>query len=49
MRQLKAYLLGFPLLRLFAFATSYKVRLASLALVAVLVTAAGLSEPLPEP
>jgi ABC-type multidrug transport system fused ATPase/permease subunit len=44
--RLKAYLLGFPLLRLFAFASPYRVRLAGLALVAVLVTAASLLEPL---
>ncbi|HLM77611.1 MAG TPA: ABC transporter transmembrane domain-containing protein, partial [Rubrobacteraceae bacterium] len=46
MRRLKAYLLGFPLLRLFTFAASYKARLIGLAFVAVLVTAASLSEPL---
>jgi len=45
-RILKAYLLGFPLLRLFTFAAPYKARLIGLALVAVLVTAASLSEPL---
>ncbi|HZC19151.1 MAG TPA: ABC transporter ATP-binding protein, partial [Rubrobacteraceae bacterium] len=46
MRRLKSYLLGFPLLRLFAFAAPYKARLLGLGLVAVLVTAASLSEPL---
>ena len=46
MRRLKAYLLGFPLLRLFTFAAPYKARLIGLAFVAVLVTAASLSEPL---
>ena len=46
MRRLKAYLLGFPLLRLFTFATPYKARLLGLGLVTVLVTAASLSEPL---
>jgi ABC-type multidrug transport system fused ATPase/permease subunit len=45
-RRLKSYLLGFPLLRLFVFAAPYKARLAGLALVTVLVTAASLSEPL---
>jgi ATP-binding cassette subfamily B protein len=45
-RRLKAYLLGFPLLRLFTFATPYKVRLLGLGLVTLLVTAASLSEPL---
>jgi ABC-type multidrug transport system fused ATPase/permease subunit len=45
-RRLKAYLLGFPLLRLFTFATPYKARLLGLGLVTVLVTAASLSEPL---
>ena len=46
MRRLKAYLLGFPLLRLFTFATPYKARLLGLGLVTLLVTAASLSEPL---
>ena len=46
MRRLKAYLLGFPLLRLFTFAAPYKARLIGLAFVAVLVTVASLSEPL---
>lgn len=41
-----AYLLGFPLLRLFTFAAPYKARLLGLGLVTVLVTAASLSEPL---
>jgi len=45
-RRLKAYLLGFPLLRLFTFATPYKARLLGLGLVTLLVTAASLSEPL---
>jgi ATP-binding cassette subfamily B protein len=45
-RRLKAYLLGFPLLRLFTFAAPYKARLLWLGLVTVLVTAASLSEPL---
>jgi len=45
-RRLKAYLRGFPLLRLFTFAAPYKARLSALALVAILVTAASLSEPL---
>ena len=46
MRRLRAYLLGFPLLRLFTFAAPYKARLLGLGLVTVLVTAASLSEPL---
>ncbi len=46
MSRLKAYLLGFPLLRLFTFAAPYKARVAGLAFVAILVTAASLSEPL---
>lgn len=46
MRRLKAYLLGFPLLRLFTFAAPYKTRLLGLGLVTILVTAASLSEPL---
>jgi ABC-type multidrug transport system fused ATPase/permease subunit len=50
MRRLKArvtaYLLGFPLLRLFTFAAPYKARLLGLGLVTVVVTAASLSEPL---
>ena len=46
MRRLKAYLLGFPLLRLFTFAAPYKARLLGLGLVTVLVTAASLAEPL---
>ena len=46
MRQLRSYLLGFPLLRLFTFAAPYKARLLGLGLVIVLVTAASLSEPL---
>jgi ABC-type multidrug transport system fused ATPase/permease subunit len=45
-RQLRSYLLGFPLLRLFTFAAPYKTRLLGLGLVTVLVTAASLSEPL---
>jgi ATP-binding cassette subfamily B protein len=45
-RRLRAYLLGFPLLRLFTFAAPYKARLLGLGLVTVLVTAASLSEPL---
>jgi ABC-type multidrug transport system fused ATPase/permease subunit len=45
-RPLKAYLLGFPLLRLFTFAAPYKARLLGLGAVTVLVTAASLSEPL---
>jgi ABC-type multidrug transport system fused ATPase/permease subunit len=45
-RRLKAYLLGFPLLRLFTFAAPYKARLLGLGLVTVLVTAASLAEPL---
>jgi ABC-type multidrug transport system fused ATPase/permease subunit len=45
-RRLRAYLLGFPLLRLFTFAAPYKARLLCLGLVTVLVTAASLSEPL---
>ena len=46
MRRLRSYLLGFPLLRLLAFAAPYKARLLGLGLVTVLVTAASLSEPL---
>ena len=46
MRRLKAYLLGFPLMRLFTFAAPYKARLLGLGLVTVLVTAASLAEPL---
>jgi ABC-type multidrug transport system fused ATPase/permease subunit len=45
-RRLKAYLLSFPLLRLFTFAKPYKARLLGLGLVTLLVTAASLSEPL---
>jgi ABC-type multidrug transport system fused ATPase/permease subunit len=45
-RRLRAYLLGFPLLRLFMFAAPYKARLLGLGFVTVLVTAASLSEPL---
>jgi ABC-type multidrug transport system fused ATPase/permease subunit len=45
-RRLRSYLLGFPLLRLLAFAAPYKARLLGLGLVTVLVTAASLSEPL---
>ncbi len=46
MRRFGSYLLGFPLFRLFAFGAPYKVRLAGLGLVTVLVTVASLSEPL---
>ena len=46
MRRPKSYLLGFPLLRLFTFATPYKARLLGLGFVTVLITAASLSEPL---
>jgi ATP-binding cassette subfamily B protein len=45
-KRLKAYLLKFPLLRLLAFAAPYRWRLLFLGAVTVLVTAAGLSEPL---
>lgn len=46
MRRLKDYLLRFPLLRLLSFGKPYKGRFLGLAVVMVLVTAAGLAEPL---
>lgn len=45
MRWLKAYLMGFPLLRLFSYALPYRLRLSALAVVTVLATALGLAEP----
>jgi ATP-binding cassette subfamily B protein len=45
-RRIGAYLLKFPLLRLLAFAAPYRWRLLFLGVVTVLVTAAGLAEPL---
>jgi ABC-type multidrug transport system fused ATPase/permease subunit len=45
-RRLKDYLLQFPLVRLLSFGKPYKARFAGLAVVMVLVTAAGLAEPL---
>ena len=46
MSRFKSYLLGFPLLRLFAFAAPYKARLAFLGLVIALSTAADIAGPL---
>ena len=44
--RLKDYLLGFPLLRLFAFAAPYKARLAGLGFIIFLATAADIAGPL---
>ena len=44
--RLKSYLLGFPLLRLFAFAAPYKTRLSVLGIVIALSTAADIAGPL---